>query len=427
MADPLSIVGGIVGVASLGIQVTQLLIDFYSTFRHQKSDLANTMRNLEDLTGALRHLEKIWVGRTLTEDDQYSVERIHRSIANCTDAIDGLNELHQKFTRNTQSGLKGSLTTVKNQSIYPFKRSTLQKLNIDITEIRDNLAFLLEIVQLQATKQSQDDLDELKALLESINGKQISSTLRGWLNAPDATVDHNTTCRKKQPGSGTWLFKDPRFLNWEIRGNSLLWLKGFAGSGKSVLCSTAIQRVFQHRRGDRNIGIAFFYFTFNDKSKQDASAMIRALIWQLSSQVSDHPTDLLQLHKAYEAATPPNAVLLAYLRRLIARFHHTFIFLDALDECPRTEGREDVLDTLKEICESDVLSIQLFVTSRDESDICQSLYCLACHQIEMRNTGIDVDIANFVSHQLNEDPKLLKLLEYHDQIKTALTYGARGV
>jgi hypothetical protein len=427
MADPLSIVGGVVGVASLGIQVTQSLIDFYNTYRHQKSDLANTMRNLEDLTDTFRHLEKIWTGRMLTEHDQCLVERIQKSITNCTNTIDELNEICQKFTRTVQSGLKESFKNVKNQAAYPFKKSTLQKLNIDIAEIRDNLAFLLEIVQLKATERSQDDLDDLKALLESVNGKQISSTLRGWLNAPDATVDHNPTCSKKHPGSGTWLFKHPQFSSWLVQESSLLWLKGFAGSGKSVLCSTAIQWAFRYRQGDRNIGIAFFYFTFNDKSKQDESSMLRALLWQLSGQVSDHATDLSQLHEAYKAGTPPNAVLLAYLRRLIGRFHRTYIFLDALDECPRTEGREGVLESLEEMRKWDVPNIHLLITSRDESDIRQSLDDLAHHQIEMRNTGIDSDIANFVSRRLNEDPKLLKLSKYHDQIQTVLTQGAKGV
>ncbi len=56
-----------------------------------------------------------------------------------------------------------------------------------------------------------------------------------------------------------------------------MWLNGFAGSGKSVLCSTAIQFALRHRRSDPNVGIAFFYFTFNDESKQDVSAMLRAL------------------------------------------------------------------------------------------------------------------------------------------------------
>lgn len=331
----------------------------------------------------------------------------------------------QKLVGTTQPGWKDSVK----RAAYPFKKSTLQKLDIDIGETRANLSVLLGVLQAKATAKAQDNLDEIKALLETVNGKQISSALREWLSAPDATVDHNSACEKKynNPGSGSWLFKNPHFTGWLKQENSLLWLRGFAGSGKSVLCSTAIQSAFRHRRGDRSVGIGFFYFTFTDKSKQGVSSMLRALLWQFSCQVPDGPTDLSQLHEAYKSGTSPSAALLANLRRLIGRFHRTYIFVDALDECPQAEGRETVLTTLKEMDGWDGPDIHLFVTSRDESDIRQCLDHLADYQIEMRNTGIDTDIDNFVSRQLFEDPQLAKLSKWHDRIRMKLTEGARGV
>lgn len=339
------------GIASLGLQVSQSLIDFYNTYKDQKSDLAIILRNLEDLKTTLKEVEQIWAGRTLTEDHGHLVERIQESVTNCNDAIDELDVACQRFTKITQPGVGGSLGAFKHQIGYPFKRSTLEKLNIDITDIQQNLAFLLQVMQLRATTQHQDDLDGLKVLLESMDGRQISTTLRDWLNAPDATVDHNAACEKKNknPGSGAWLVESPQFKRWLVREEAVLWLKGFAGSGKSVLCSTAIQSAFQYRRGDRNIAVAFFYFSFSDESKQDETCMIRALLWQLSSQYSDRPVDLFQLYEAYKMGTPPSTVLRAYLRRLLGRFHRVYIFLDALDECPRSEGRVRVLETLEEM------------------------------------------------------------------------------
>ena len=429
MADPLSIVGAVVGVVSLGIQVTQSLIDFYNAYKYQKFDLANILRNLEDLKNTLQELEKFWVERTLMEYHQHLVERIQESVINCTDAIDELDTACQKFTRIIEPGLKKSFNTIKNQIAYPFRKSTLDKLNIDIREIQKNLAFLLQIMQLRATTWHQDDLKELEAVLESIDRRHISTTLREWLNAPDATVDHNAACEKKKrnPGSGKWLVASPQFENWLVQEKSLLCLKGFAGSGKSILCSTAIQSAFQYRHGDRSIGVAFFYFSFSHESKQDESCMIRALLWQLSSQISDRHVDLLQLYEAYKTGTPPSTVLRAYLRRLFGQFRQTYLFLDALDECLRLEARERILETVEEIQKWDLPNIHLFITSRDEANIRQSLNRLASIQIEMRNTGIDGDIANFVSRQLNEDRQLLRLSLYHDQIRIALTEGAKGV
>lgn len=40
-------------------------------------------------------------------------------------------------------------------------------------------------------------------------------------------------------------------------------LDGFTGTDKSVLCSTVIEFMLRHREGNRNVGIAFFYFAFD--------------------------------------------------------------------------------------------------------------------------------------------------------------------
>ena len=273
---------------------------------------------------------------------------------------------------------------------------------------------------------SQDTLEEVKALLELTNRRQISSTLREWLGAPDASVDHNAACGKKHPGTGTWLLDSPQFSRWLAQKNSTLWLKGLTGLGKSVLCSTAVQLAFRYRRGDHRIGIAYFYFTFREESKQNESSMIRALLWQLSSQIRDRPTDLIQMHELYSASTPPSTVLLLYLRRLIRRFDRTYIFLGALDESP-IEQRENMLGALEEMDKWDVQDLHLFLTSRDHGDIRRSLDCFADHQIEMRNAGIDRDIADLISRRLNQDRNLFKLSRYHDQIRAALTENAKGV
>ena len=81
-----------------------------------------------------------------------------------------------------------------------------------------------------------------------------------------------------------------------------------------MLCSTAIQHTFRHRRLNPRIGIAFFFFTFNDNSKKDASAMLRALVLQLSSQLKDNHALLSSLHDRCLDATPPDHEL----RRLYA-------------------------------------------------------------------------------------------------------------
>ena len=206
-----------------------------------------------------------------------------------------------------------------------------------------------------------------------------------------------------------------------------MWLNRFAGSGKLVLCSTAIQFALRHRRSDPKVGIAFFYFTFNDESKQDVSAMLRALLLQLSSQLRDGHADLTRLYESYKTGTPPSPVLIEHLQRLIQRFHQVYIVLNALDESPRNGPREYVLDALEAMRKWGVQGLHLFVTSRDEPDIRDSLDISATQQVTMQNAEIDKDIADFISGRFDADRRLRKLLPYRDKIQETLAKRAKGV
>ena len=426
MADPLSVAGSVVGVISLGIQVTLSLINFYNSYKCQDSDLVSITKKLEGLLEIFQCLEKTLLDRNFQADERSLIKSIETSIENCDELIQELQDECRKFSK-TSKGIKAAVRVAGHRATYPFRQSTLQKLDEDIGEIRAKLSFTLEILQLKDTQRIQDDVAEIKALLELVKTSQISLDLRDWLNAPDATVDHNAACAKKHPGTGLWLIKSLEFSRWLTEGNSIMWLSGFAGSGKSVLCSTAIQFTLRHRRSDPSVGIAFFYFTFNDESKQDESSMLRALLLQLSNQLQDGYADLTRLHDLYKSGIPPWPLLVEHLRRLIQRFHHVYILLDALDENPRNGSREDVLNVLETMRNWDVQCLHLFVTSRDEPNIRESLDLSFTQRVVMQNAGIDKDIADFISSRLNEDRRLRKFLPYRDKIHKTLVKGAKGV
>lgn len=382
---------------------------------------------LDGLLDIFQCLKNTLSDRKFQADEGSLVESIERSIKNCDEMIQGLQDECLKFRETSPKGIMAAVKVAGRRATYPFRQSTLQKLDEDIGEIRGNLSSALDVLQLKDNKRAQDDIYELKALLDLVRSSQISTNLRDWLNAPDATVDHNTACAKRYPGTGMWLVKGPQFSKWLTEENSIMWVNGFAGSGKSVLCSTAILHTLRHRRSDPDIGIAFFYFTFNDNSKQDESAMLRALLLQFSSQLQDGNTDLTRLRDSYSPGIPPSPVLLEHLRRVIQKFKDVYIVLDALDESPPNGPRKHVLDALETIRNWDVKCLHLFVTSRDEPEIRESLDVSPAHQVEMRNNAIDKDISDFISGRLNTDRRLRKFLPYHTKIQESLAARAKGM
>ncbi|KAL9045262.1 MAG: hypothetical protein Q9214_001672, partial [Letrouitia sp. 1 TL-2023] len=425
MTDPISVAGSAVGIISLGLQVTQSLASYYISCKDQDSDLDHTTKNLSILEATLKSLDNALRERKFQEEEIESVRRIDSLIWDCKDLIQELNDECHLF-QQPSSVIKKAGRRVT----YPFRKSTLQKLDENITDIRTNISDALKILNLRDNKTIQDDINLAKSLLEFFRSSQISEDVRSWLKAPDATVDHYAACQKRTPGTGMWLINSPVFQSWLKEDNSFLWLNGFAGCGKSVLCSTTILHASRQRNKlTETVGIAFFYFSFNDESKQDAAAMLKALILQLSTQLDGTRKDLTELHQSYKPGIAPPEVLLEYLRRMIKRFDQVYILIDALDESPRypEDARVYVLDIVEKIRSWYCDGLHLLVTSRDEYDIRRFLNPLDKEQVLMQNNNVDGDIADYISRRLIEDRKLKEWPESHERIKEALCKGARGV
>lgn len=432
MADPLSVAGSVVGIISLSLQVTQSLYDYYASVTSQHSDVAHVARKLKNLSELIECLHSELNSRTFRADEKDLLNKIERAVQECEEYIQELKQEAEKFEKTPPDSLGAAFKATGRRVAYPFRQSTLIKLEEDIRELVDQLSLALQLLQQKVIDHVQDDVEDIKAVVELIRASQISSKIHAWLKAPDATIEFNEACKKKHAGTGLWFVKSPSFLDWlehehPNHPNPFLWLQGFAGCGKSVLSSTAIQYTLRYRRSNPQIGIAFFYFTFNNKDKQDASAMLRALVLQLSGQLGDSPPALVQLHQRYRNATPPDQALLDCLHQLVRAFRHVYILLDALDESPRGKLREAVLDIINDIRAWQEPDLHILVTSRDEVDIREGLPATTEETIQMRNYGIDGDIALFVSQHLRHNRRLRKWQDYYEMIEQVLIEKANGV
>ena len=231
MGDPISVTGSVLGVISLGIQVTQSLVNFYNSYKIQNPDLAHTRHMLDSLLEIFQSLEKTLSDREFLADEQDLVKNIETSIKNCDDLIYEMQDEVQKFDKTSPEETIAIIKRAGRRATYPFRQSTLQKLDEDIKDVRANISSALDALQLQDYEKIQDYSIETKDLLDLVRTMSASFELRDWLKAPDAFIDHHTACAKKQPGSGVWLVKSDQFSRWLIEENSILWLNGLAGSG----------------------------------------------------------------------------------------------------------------------------------------------------------------------------------------------------
>ncbi|KAK1465305.1 hypothetical protein CCUS01_07711 [Colletotrichum cuscutae] len=427
MADPLSTAGSVVGIISLGIQVVQSIYQYYSAAKDQHSDIARTLRKLEDLQSLFERLNTHLSDRKFRSSEAALLQNIESTIQHCEESIDELEQEARKFEKKPTDGARAAIKGVVRRLAYPFRESTLLKLHEDIDYLISQLSLALSLLQQQTIDLVQDEIENTNAILNLIRTSQVSSEIRTWLNAPDATFNFTEECSKKHPGTGAWFVNGPEFTRWLEGSNSFLWLKGFAGCGKTVLSSTVIQHTLRHRRSNPSIGLCFFFFSFNDESKQNASAMLRALILQLSDQLDYVPSALQRIHdlRKKHNIPPSTADLLQCFRQVLQLFQNFYVVLDALDESPRETSRFGLLETLKEIRDWSELGVHLLVTSRDEVDIREGIDIKDQATILMKHQGIDDDIASYVSQFLRQ--RLKRLNEHHSLIEKVLTEKAHGV
>jgi ankyrin repeat domain-containing protein 50 len=427
MSDPLSIVAAAAGIISLGIEVSKGLIAFYSKSKNQDESVARTVHKLDNLLSTLEGLDQILRHRNLKENEVAQLRNVEDTIDSCREIVAELQFELDKFSNSPEKGIQAVFKRAGRKLTYPFRESTLQKLDEDIGEFRNNILVALSVLQVKHIDDIQDDTADLKILVSLLRASQISDTVRTWLRAPDPTFDHNEACKRRHPRTGLWLVTGPAFQEWLEKDFSFLWVNGRPGCGKTILSSTAIQYVLRHRRSNPRVGIAFHYFSFSDDSKQGVSGLLRILLLQLSNQADDGNANFSSLYGTYKDAQPPVPALEVTLKQVVTKFQDVYIIIDALDESPRGENRDAVLESLSEMRGWSVRGLHILVTSRDELDIRESLRLEIKEEVRMDNSAVDQDIKDYIVQRLQRDSRLKKFAEHHVDIEKTLIERAGGM
>ncbi len=97
---------------------------------------------------------------------------------------------------------------------------------------------------------------------------------------------------------------------------------------------------------------------------------------------------------------PTTAALTSAFRDLLEGFHHTFIILDALDEC--TE-QDSLLGLIEEVVGWKLDKMHILATSRKEIVIKECLESLFVDQIDLHSALVDPDIGVLIRDRLRND------------------------
>ena len=152
--------------------------------------------------------------------------------------------------------------------------------------------------------------------------------------------------------------------------------------------------------------MVYFYFNRNDPQRRDPTALLQAIVKQLSVAFSGLPKLVVEEYdKRQERGHAEGALDWEECRDLIVKlldiYPQTTVVVDALDECD-LDKRWILFDAIQAMTQSSGL-VKIFVSSRDETDIRRGLEQIPYLFIDARkNTA---DIFRFVRRDVTDSLK----------------------
>ncbi|KAF5636893.1 ankyrin protein [Fusarium sp. NRRL 25303] len=155
--------------------------------------------------------------------------------------------------------------------------------------------------------------------------------LHSWLGAPPPNDVFSDSNDKRVEETCEWILRRDEFLEWQKPSSSskLLWIKGPAGFGKTVLCSRIVQELERTAQGP----VAYFFLSSRYDGRDDPFLAIRA--W-LAMMIQHSPASRDIVTKTRLSEHEPlasQAIILRAFREVIEGVPSCILVLDGLDEC----------------------------------------------------------------------------------------------
>ncbi|KAH1435914.1 hypothetical protein KXX32_007614 [Aspergillus fumigatus] len=197
-----------------------------------------------------------------------------------------------------------------------------------------------------------------KETAHSIDAVKTNEKTKTWICAVDFGSMHRKARSLCQPGTGAWFIQGP-LRSWIAPEGKcrMLSLEGKSGSGKTVLCSTAIEAVKDAIATRTSSQVIYYYCSFHLTTSQELVYLLGALLVQLSES---YPEILDELQESFKRrALPQPDELVSLLLKFTKPLSELFIVVDAINESRKSA---QILDALLTLLESSH-NIRIMVTS----------------------------------------------------------------
>jgi ankyrin repeat domain-containing protein 50 len=367
-----------------------------------------------------------------------------------------LSEFKADLTK-LEARLQGAVTRwrqLKEKLLWPLRER-------DVKDVLDSIHRLKGIVELgliadtaasmvaieKTTEALSDRIQEIWVWGRHASAQQELEVMLEWLGAPDPSVRHHEIRRQRAQNTGSWLLEGKAFQGWHNANSSFFWLHGIPGCGKCFLTSAVIDYVQRHRDSKPDAALACFYFDFSNDLVLKTESMLRSLVSQLSARKDGLPAaltqraqelfslvtgrrltrDLLPAERPSQngVAQPLLEDLVEILHGIIKESSHTYIVIDALDECA---DQDELLPVLNALFTAEEDGLCIFLASRHTWSIAEAIESKMAYVVKAGYEQVCGDIEQFVRCRVRNHPRLGRWpTKLADEIRQVLLEGAEGM
>lgn len=280
---------------------------------------------------------------------------------------------------------------------------------------------------MQEQQQIRQGVDSLRLNQDNREAAEERSRVLDWVTTTDFALLQSDLSARRQAETGQWLPQSAEFRTWIQAKGQTLFCPGIPGAGKTILTSAVVDELVAHSQEAENkgsIGVAYIYCNFRRQDK--AEDLLASLVRQLAQGQPSLPGVIRSLYarQSGKPMRPSFDDFSAALRSVLSLYAKAFIVVDALDECPISEGcRSRFISEIIDL--QSRTGANIFTTSRFIPEITQIFQDTAT-VLEIR--ARDEDVRKYLASRMFRLPAFIgRRAELQEEIITEITKAADGM
>ncbi|KAH4197368.1 hypothetical protein HBI24_158410 [Parastagonospora nodorum] len=293
---------------------------------------------------------------------------------------------------------------------WPFKEKETKDALQRLHQLRGVLANAVEVDSANTLRRIEtgqvllvDGMRSLSTKVETQMSREESQKVLSWLCPLPTTGAHvslENALARRPSGTGEWFLQSKIFTHWLVSKNSAetssTWITGLPGSGKTLLCASAIQKLLTLQT-ERNEDMTILYF-FCDH-RDPAKVTHDSFLMTLTKQILNHSPDFMeQAKKIYDEKANNGERMfnrtdyISLIQSFMSLCKHVFIFCDALDESSEGDEIANSLGNLFEYGQKCDVSTRVLMTSRFDVQLERRHATLTTNRVALaENMKPDID------------------------------------